>query len=92
MTVLISRGWLLFGWAVPDLDPNTDDAYIAHGSFIRVFNGMLYGLGTMVISKLPSGGISDGGSLSLRYHPARGRRLHATKENGQGLTLKKTKH
>ena len=59
------------GWAVPDLDPNTDCAYRSHGSFISV-SGILFGLGTQAIQELPSCGILEGGTLSLRYNPARG--------------------
>jgi hypothetical protein len=63
-----------YGWAVPDLGPNTRDAYLSHGSFIGG-DGCLYGLGTVGDYSNDSfwiSGIPKGGTLSLRYNPARG--------------------
>ncbi len=59
------------GWAVPDLNPNSDRAFATHGSFIGL-QGYLDGLGSKVIQKLPSGSVSLGDTVSLRYDPARG--------------------
>ena len=69
-----------FGWAVPDLNHNTDDAYIRHGSFIGD-TGHLCGLATQVIQQLPSGSVSLGGTVSLRYDPVRGT-MHARINDG----------
>ncbi len=70
---------MCFGWALPDLDPNTEDAYFNHGSFIDG-TGYLFGLGTKVIQRLPSW-IHAGDTLSLRYDPARGT-MHARVNGG----------
>jgi hypothetical protein len=69
------------GWAMRDLDPNTRDAYRTHGSFIDFLDGKLTGLGTTVVERLPNGGIPEGGTLSLRYNPARGT-MHARVNDG----------
>ncbi len=69
-----------FGWVVPDLNPD-DLSIFAHGSFIDLTDGELKGLGTKAVRKLPSGGIPDGATLSLRYHPAQGT-MHARVNGG----------
>ncbi len=66
---------------MPDLDPNTDRAFATHGSYIDVLHGNLDGLGTKTIQQLPSGSVSQGGTLSLRYDPARGT-MHARVNGG----------
>ncbi len=75
------------GWAVPDLDPTTLQAYFTQGSFIDGI-GHLYGVGTKVIMALPSGvvvlpggTVRNGATLSLRYDPARGT-MHARVNGG----------
>jgi hypothetical protein len=74
------KGRVWFSWAVPDLDPN-DIINFTHGSCIDFEDGELTGLGTKAINKLPSGAIPVGGTLSLRYHPARGT-IHARVNGG----------
>ena len=74
------KGAFYWGWAVPDLDP-TDGAARTNGSFVNFSDGELYGLGTKVIEMLPNGEIPDGGTLSLRYDPARGT-MHARVNGG----------
>ena len=71
-----------FGWALPDLDPDTDLAYGTDGSFICA-NGSLYGLGIQTRQELPGGtsAIPLGAALSLRYHPAHGT-MHARVNGG----------
>ncbi len=69
-----------FGWAVPDLDPNTRDTHHSHGSFING-SGDFFGLGTQVIGELPNGVFPSGGLLSLRYDPAQGT-MHARVNGG----------
>ncbi len=65
-----------FGWAVPDLDPNSNNAYNTHGSFVNGVNGRLYGLGTKAIFYLPNYEIPVGATFGLRYDPMRGT-MHA---------------
>ena len=75
-----------FGWALPDLDPDTGQAHATDGSFICA-NGTLYGSGTRARQELPGGtsAFSVGARLSLRYDPARGT-MHA-RVNGGGEVL-----
>ncbi len=70
---------IMFGWALPDLNPTTNDAYSNHGSFVYADNGYLYGLGHG--STVPGGRIAVGATLSLRYDPARGT-MHARVNGG----------
>ncbi len=70
----------IIGWAVPDLDPNSNCAFMGHCSYI-FGEAYLGGLGTQVIQRLPSGRIFDGDTVSLRYHPARGT-MHARVNGG----------
>ena len=70
----------MFGWAVPDLNPTTDNAYSTHGSFVYAVTGNLFGLGTKG-SNLPGGTIPAGSTVSLRYDPARGT-MHARVNGG----------
>jgi hypothetical protein len=60
----------MFGWAQPDLDPNTKDAYNTHGSFVYACNGTMRGLGSK--GRNLNGQIPQGSAVSVRYDPARG--------------------
>jgi hypothetical protein len=71
----------LYGWASPDLDPNTKDVYNTHASVVNAHDGTLHsGLGQPG-STLPGGKIAVGATLSLRYAPAQGM-MHARVNGG----------
>ncbi len=71
---------VMFGWAVPDLNPIAEYACKTHGSFVYAVNGTLWGLGTKD-GNLPGGALPAGGTISLRYDPARGT-MHARVNGG----------
>ncbi len=80
MTWRRTQGGARFGWAVPDLDPDTNEVS-EHGSFIWTGTGEVRGLGVLVTAGLPSGRIPERATLSLRYHPVRGT-MHARVDGG----------